>query len=69
MNCHTVHVCLKKQVSANYHHDDVISLCCPVSQISADCYLFENKSLPTISSQPTQIQGDGLSAEPLVGSN
>jgi len=35
-------------------------------KISADCYLFENKSLPTISSQPTQIQGDGLSAEPLV---
>lgn len=35
-------------------------------KISADCYLFENKSLSKISSQPTQIQGDGLSAEPLV---
>ena len=47
---------------------EIISLCCLASQISADCYLFENKSLPKISSQPTQIQGDGLSAEALVGS-
>ena len=72
IKCHTVHVCPnKKQVSqivgANYH--DIISVHCLVSQISADYYLFEDKSLPMISSQPNQLQRDGLSVEPLVGSN